>query len=79
MPRHRNGGLQKRCACPRGNWTKCPHPWHFAFKWKEVHYRFSLDRELGRPVTSKTEAAEEAERLRLAIRAGTLRVQTPVV
>lgn len=79
MPRHRNGGLRKRCACPRGNWTKCSHPWHFAFKWKGVHYRFSLERELGRPVTSKIEAADEGDRLRRAIRAGTLRVPKPEV
>jgi hypothetical protein len=70
MTKHRNRGLRKRCECPRKNWAKCSHPWHFNFKWKGEHYRFSLDREVGHPVTSKTEAEQEADRLRTAIREG---------
>ncbi len=71
MARHRNHGLRKLCGCSRRNWPKCPHSWHFSFKHEGVHHRLSLDRHLGRRVTSKTEAEDEAERLRVAIRAGT--------
>ena len=75
--RHRNEGLRKRCPCPRNRWPKCPHPWHFNFKWKEVHYRLSLDRETGRRITSKTEAQREADRIRHAVREGGLRSNVP--
>ena len=71
--RQRNDGIRKICACPRRAWPKCPHPWHFSFKWAGVHHRYSLDRVLGRAVRAKTEAADEAERLRVAIKAGTFR------
>lgn len=74
MPRRRNGGLRKRCPCPRRNWAKCPHGWHFNFKWKGVHYRFSLEQALGRRIDSKTEASTEADRLRTEIRTGTFRL-----
>jgi integrase len=57
-------------------WAKCSHPWHFSFKWKGVHYRFSLDRETGRRITSKTEAEGESDRLRQAIRTGTFRASS---
>ena len=60
MGRHRNGGLRKRCACPRRNWARCPHPWHFSFKWKGVHYGFSLEHELGRRIEGRTDAETEA-------------------
>ena len=50
--------------------AKCPHPWHFSFRWKGQDYRFSLDRYLGKHVESRTEAEGEAEKIRLAIRAG---------
>lgn len=68
--RHDNDGLRKVCQCPRRSWPKCEHPWHFNFKFGQTHYRFSLDRHLGRRVTSKTEARAEADRLRAEIRAG---------
>jgi integrase len=71
MVRHRNDGLRKRCKCARRKWSKCPHPWHFAFKWNDKHYRFSLDRELPQRITSKIEAEAQADRLRQAIREGT--------
>ena len=71
--RQRNDGIRKICACPRRAWPKCPHPWHFSFKWAGVHHRYSLDRVLGRAVRAKSEAADEAERLRVAIKAGTFR------
>ena len=71
--RKRNDGIRKRCGCARKNWPKCPHPWHFNYKHGEVHYRFSLDREVGRRIEGKTEAEAEAERIRTEIRSGTFR------
>ena len=70
MARHRNHGLRKRCGCPRTKWPKCSHGWHVNFGWKGVKYRLSLDRECGRRITSKTEAEQEADRIRHAIRQG---------
>src|SRR5262245_49561421 len=69
MPRHRNGGIRKRCPCSRRNWAKCSHPWHFAFKHGGQHYRLALDRRIG----SREAALQEADRLRAKIRAGTFR------
>jgi hypothetical protein len=23
-----NGGIRKRCGCPRVSWLRCSHPWH---------------------------------------------------
>jgi integrase len=66
-----NDGLRKVCGCPRRGWPKCPHPWHFNYSWHGTPYRFSLDKQLGRKVRSKIEAAAEAKRLREAIEAGT--------
>ncbi len=72
--RHRNHGLRKRCRCPRKAWPKCPHSWQLTYKPKGgPHYQLSLDRELGRHIKDKTEAIEEAERIRLAIREGRFR------
>ena len=71
--RHRNDGLQKLCACRRDRWGECPHSWHFNFQWEGVHYRFSLDRYLGRRLRGKTEAVAEAEKLRAEIRDGKFR------
>ncbi|HJO37168.1 MAG TPA: tyrosine-type recombinase/integrase [Vicinamibacterales bacterium] len=70
MARHRNGGLRKICGCPRTRWPKCSHGWYVNFQWDGTHYRFSLDRQLGRHIESKTEAKSEADRLRSAIREG---------
>jgi integrase len=72
--RHRNGGLRKRCECPRKVWPKCPHSWFLNFRPKGgPHYRLSLDREVDRHIDSKTEAIAEAERIRTAIRNRTFR------
>ena len=68
--RRTNHGLQKICTCPRARWPKCRHSWHFSYKFDGHHYRFSLDKHLGRHLDSKTEAEVEAERIRLEIRAG---------
>jgi hypothetical protein len=65
----RNEGLRKVCGCGRHKWPKCPHPWHFSFQWEGEHYRFWLDRHVGKKLT-KAEADVEAERLRTAIRSG---------
>jgi len=70
---HDNDGLRKICGCPRRQWAKCAHPWHFSFKWNGTHYRFSLDREFGRHIADKTKARTEADKLRTAIREGTFR------
>jgi integrase len=78
MAKHRNRGLRKRCGCPRKNWAKCAHPWHVNFKWNGEHYRFSLDREVGHPITNKTDAEKEADRIRTAIRDGRFRQQVIV-
>ena len=65
-----NNSLRKLCGCPKRQWSRCLHPWHFAFQWKGTHHRYSLDRLLGRKLTSKTEADAAAEQLRIDIRAG---------
>lgn len=79
---HVNTGLRKICACPRRTWPKCPHSWHFSYHWKGVPYRFSLERHLGRVVSSKTEAQEVADGMKASIRKGRLHetnVVTPSV
>src|SRR5688500_6403615 len=68
--RQRNDGLRKICRCPRRTWAKCPHSWHFSFKWGDTHHRFSLDRHLGKRIDNKTDAEGEAEKIRIAIREG---------
>jgi integrase len=69
MTRNRNDGIRKVCGCPRDKWPKCPHGWRMNFKWKGVHHRYALDRLLApRQVRSKTEAENEAERIRTEIR-----------
>ena len=70
--RHRNGGLRKRCGCPRKVWPKCAHDWHFNFKPRGGSaWRFSLDVEAGRRIDSKTDAERLAGDIRAAINAGT--------
>ncbi len=72
--REHNHGIRKVCDCrPRAKWLKCSHPWHFSYKHKDVHYRFSLDAEFGRHIETKSEAAEIADRLRVQIREGKFR------
>ena len=71
MTRHRHNGLRKICRCPRRQWPKCGHSYHFAFFHRERPYRYSLSRLLDRPVTTYQDARAEADRLRAAIRGGT--------
>lgn len=66
----RNHGLRKICGCPRRTWPKCSHAWHFSYRWRGRDHRFSLERHLGRRITSKSEGEAEAEKLRIAIREG---------
>jgi integrase len=68
--RHRNDGLRKICGCRRTNWPKCQHAWHFYFYHRGRNYRCSLDREVGRQITSKAEAEAAADRMRTSIRNG---------
>lgn len=69
--RHNNKGLRKICECPRRNWAKCPHGWHFNFKVRGGRsYRFSLDKHLGQHVDSKSDAEKVADNIRIAIREG---------
>jgi integrase len=77
--RRNNEGLRKLCECRKDAWSACKHPWHFNFKWKDTHYRLSLDKHLGKHVDSRSAAETEAERLRLAIKDGTFNVVAPVV
>ena len=68
---HANDGLRKICDCPRRNWAKCPHPWHFSCAWQGKAHRFSLDRHAGKRVESRTEAEALAAQIRSEIKAGT--------
>ncbi len=69
--RRRNDGLRKICGCSRQRWNKCAHPWHFNFTWQGAVHRFCLDRHIGRRIAGRKVAEGEAEKLRIAIRAGT--------
>jgi integrase len=76
--RHDNKGLRKLCEHPRRQWAKCEHPWHFNFKPRGGRpYRFSLDTHLGRHIDSKSEAEDEAAKIRMSIKAGTFGHATP--
>jgi hypothetical protein len=71
--RHHNHGLKKRCSCPRTNWSRCPHPWHFGFHWAGHEHRYSLHVIAQRDrfyVMSKSEAQGLADTLRSDIRHG---------
>ena len=69
-----NNGLKKRCRCPRRQWSKCAHPWHFGFAHDGREYRFSLAK-IARlrnetPPRFASEAKDLADRLRVEIRGG---------
>ena len=69
-----NGGLKKRCGCPRRQWSKCAHPWHFGFAHNGREWRYSLDKIAdlrGEPKPrAKSDALALADRLRGEIRSG---------
>src|SRR4051812_49325557 len=47
-----NGGIRKRCGCPRSVWTKterCPHPWHASYSHGGVEHRVSLHKWAQKP------------------------------
>jgi integrase len=73
--RRQNRGIRKICGCPRRQWPKCPHSWHFNFKPKggTIAYRFSVDSEAGKHIEGKTEAEALADAWRTQIREGTFR------
>ncbi len=81
MPRRINDGLKKRCPCPRRQWPKCRHGWHFGFHCHGREWRYSLDKiaslrgEL-EPRT-KADALAWADRLRGEIRSGRDPVSAP--
>lgn len=70
MERHRNKNLRKVCACARRSWAKCPHPWHVNIQWQGQNVRKSLDRLVGRPIRSRTEAEAEFDAFKVRLRAG---------
>jgi len=74
MPRKTHDGIRKRCACPRRQWPKCSHPWHFSFHHAGVEYRLSLDKLAAlrgeSAPTSKSDAVKWRDRLRNEIRDG---------
>ena len=74
MPKRTHDGIKKRCDCPRKQWPKRPHPWHFSFHHGGHEHRYSLDKIAKsrgeRPPTSKSEATAWRDRLRNEIRAG---------
>ena len=76
----RQDGLSKRCGCAPRQWTKCAHPWHFAFchgkdaAGRKVRHRVGLHRFADRPaddVMSRSEAQALADRIRTDVREGT--------
>ena len=75
--RHEGKNLRKLCDHPRRRWASCACPWHFHFKWKDTHHRFSLDKHLDQHIDSKSEAEDEAAKIRIAIKAGTFGQAAP--
>jgi integrase len=74
MPRRVNDGIRKRCDCPRRQWAKCAHPWHFGFHHRGREYRYSLhviaQARGEQSPTMKSDAAKWRDQLRAEIRAG---------
>jgi hypothetical protein len=75
LPVHANRGLRKICDCPRRTWSKCLHAWHFSYRWKGRHSRFSLSTRTTAAVKSRSEA-EAADKIRIGIREGTFEQRT---
>jgi integrase len=56
----------------RRAWTnRCPHSWHYKFKWKGRRYRAAVDDVLHRHVGGRSEALREVENIYDAVRDGT--------
>lgn len=73
MGYQKRGHIHKPCGCPRPKWVRCSHPWHFAFRYVGKEYRFSLNKQTGKPsgyVMTKTEAEQLADQFRHEIRSG---------
>ena len=68
MKRHRNDGLRKVCDCARRNWAKCPHPWHVNFQHNGTAIRKSLDKLAGKRITSKTDAEDAWEQIKIQLK-----------
>jgi integrase len=69
--------LYKICDHPRSRWSECPDPWHFAYKHGTKHYRFSLDKRLGKHVDKET-AEIKAGEIWLQIKSGTFDKPAPI-
>jgi integrase len=74
MPKRTHDGIKKRCHCPRRQWPKCQHPWHFSFHHGGVEHRHSLDvvatARGERPPRTKADAVKWRDRLRTEIDKG---------
>ena len=79
-----NGGIRKRCGCPRSAWTKtdrCPHPWHANFSHAGKEHRVSLHKWAKKPagyVMLQGEAKTLFRQWQDAIEGGTATVPSPV-
>lgn len=70
--------IRKVCEHPRSKWKDCSHPWHFSFKWRDTHHRFSLNKHLDREHIDKKTAEDEAAKIRIAIKEGKFGQTLPV-
>ena len=68
MKRQPNRGLRKICRCPRKRWGSCPHPWHYNFKYGDIHYRGSLDILLDRHFDTRDDAQAVVDRIKTTVR-----------
>lgn len=77
--RQRNDGLRKVCGCPRRNWPKCLHPWHFNMKWNGVSHQSRSTSTLADASSARAEARKQADLLRTKIRDGKFNQPTPML
>ena len=68
MKRQPNRGLRKICRCARKRWAGCPHPWHYNFKYGDIHYRGSLDILLDRHLDTRDDAQAVVDRIKTTVR-----------
>ena len=62
-------GLRKACGCARRNRAKCQHRWHVNFQHNGTAIRKSLDKLAGKRITSKTEAEDVWETIKVKLKA----------